>query len=108
MFVMRESVSPTGRRRRSVLALQKIIRQSIQRFSIAITEYRQRVMRLTREASGFGARFLQSYNCGIGRFFCRHIFAGALAQYFRRLCHVENIVDDLESETQALPELCNR
>ena len=60
-----------------------------------------------REASGFGARLLQPYNRGIGRFSCRHVFAGALPQYFRRLCHVENIVDDLESETQPMAEACD-
>src|SRR6059058_5182565 len=80
----------------------------MQRFSVAITENRQSILRFTREPFGFSARFLQANDRGISRFLCRHIFAGAFAENLRGLRYVENVVDDLESESQPLPESCDR
>ena len=80
----------------------------MQRFGVAIGEYRQRFVRLTSEPSGFGARVLQADHCGIGRFLCSDVFAGALAQYLGRLCHIENVVDDLESQPEPVSKVGNR
>ena len=80
----------------------------MQRFGVAITENRQRIVGFARESSGFAARLLQANDGRIRRFLCGHVFAGALSQNFGGLCYVENVVDNLESEAQPLPELCDR
>src|SRR5947209_3157294 len=56
---------------------------------------------MASEPSGFAAGFLQADHCGVGRLFCRHIFAGALSQYLRGLRYIENVVDDLKCETKS-------
>src|SRR5438094_9424654 len=98
------AASPTGRRLQSVLAFEEVICEGVQRFGVAAPKRRQRIVRLTREPSGFGAGFFQADHCRVGRFFCRYIFAGALSQYLRGLRHIENVVDDLKCETEPLPE----
>src|SRR5436309_1242504 len=74
-------------------------------FSVTFRKHGQGIVRLAREPSGFSAGFLQANYRRISRFFCRDIFAGALAQYLRGLRYIEDIVDDLKSQTKLLPEL---
>src|SRR5205814_2974570 len=71
-------------------------------FSVTFLKHGQGIVRLAREPSGFSAGFLQANYRRISRFFCRNIFAGALAQYLGGLCYIEDIVDDLESEIKSL------
>src|SRR5262249_14598253 len=91
-----------------VLTLEQVVCQRMERFGVMIIKNRQDIVGLARETFGFCARFLQADNRRIRCLLCRHIFAGALAQNFRGLRYVENVVDDLESEPQPLPERCNR
>src|SRR5437773_10210067 len=77
------------------------------RFGLAATEQRQSIVCLTREASGFGTGFLQADHSWVSRFLCGHIFPGALAQNLRGLRYVENVIDDLERETQSLSKPCD-
>src|SRR2546430_14174912 len=76
-------------------------------FSVTFLKHGQGIVRLAREPSGFSAGFLQANYRRISRFFCRDIFAGALTQYLRGLRYIEDIVDDLKSQTKLLPELCD-
>ena len=64
----------------------------------------ERGVRRGSEAVGFGARFLEAENRGIGGLRRARVFAGGLAELFGRLRDIENVVDDLKGETERLAE----
>src|SRR3954470_12171321 len=53
----------------------------------------------------FVARAFKTENRGVGRLRRGHILARGLAEFFGRLCDVEDVVDYLKSETERLPEI---
>ena len=61
-------------------------------------------VRFICQAGGFIPCFFEAEDAHISAFPGGGVLAGGLAEFFRRLCAVENVINDLESEAQVIAE----
>src|ERR1700677_449677 len=87
-----------------IFPLEQIIGDGLERRGIA-TERLQRGAGAGGQAIRFLFRLFQAEQGRVGRLLRGDVLARTLAQLLRRLRHVEDVVDDLESETEALAEI---
>ena len=116
----RVSVARTGQQDRGVAFLRTAARTPVNNpvagdgrpgradVSAFATEGAKGGVRFGGQPPGLLTRALQAQDGGIGRFLRGEVLARALAEFFARLRHVENVVDDLKRQAERAAEARQR